>query len=148
MLQELRKLIECVLHGSHPRWRTQSRHSTQTGRQFDQCVTILRCFCLRLNSDDLKSVSSCSVSLAQRRHRSAKRFQTRLFSVCGASSAMTRHSLANFRNRSAACICGLPLSDVRQMHGILKLFRPNAAIDRSEIAQWPTRPKFHWEPSP
>ena len=28
------------------------------------------------------------------------------------------------------------------MHGILKLFRPNAAIDRSEIAQWPTRPKI------
>jgi hypothetical protein len=52
-----------------------------------------------------------------------------LFSVCGASSAMTRHSLANFRNRPPRAFFGLP-SDVRQMHGILKLFRANAAIDR------------------
>jgi hypothetical protein len=35
LLQELQKLIECVLHDGHSRWRTQSRHSTQTGRQFE-----------------------------------------------------------------------------------------------------------------
>jgi hypothetical protein len=32
LLQELQKLIEGVLHDGHSRWRTQSRHSTQTGR--------------------------------------------------------------------------------------------------------------------
>ena len=129
LVQELQKLIECVLHGGH------FRHSTQTGRQFDQCVTILRCFCLRLNSDDLKSVSSCSVSSAQRRHRSAKRFQTRLFSICGDRSAMIWHSLANFRNRSAACILGSlcwicgnawNLKSFRAMQRLIVLNRPVA----------------------
>jgi hypothetical protein len=89
----------------HSRWRELSQGTQRNDKQLDQCVTILRCFRLRFSSDDLKSVSSCSVSFAQRRHRSARRFQTRLFSVCEASWAMTWHSVANFRNRSAACIC-------------------------------------------
>jgi hypothetical protein len=65
-----------------------------------------QCFFLRLSSDDFSSVSSCSVSLAQRSHRSASRFQVCWFSLCGARWAMTWHSVANFRNRSAACIGG------------------------------------------
>src|SRR5437764_5435384 len=45
---------------------------------------------------------------------------------------------------------GLP-SDVRQMHGILKLFGANAAIDRLIVLNSPVADpfrKFHWEPSP
>src|SRR6516225_7640206 len=63
-----------------------------------------RCFCRRFNWGDLSPVSNCSSNLAQRSHRSASPFQTRLFSCCRLDLAMAWHSAANFRNRSAACI--------------------------------------------
>src|ERR1700758_4671161 len=121
----------------HSRWRELSPGTQLNSNQLDQCVTILRCFCLRLTSDDLKSVSSCSVSLAQRRHRSAKRFQTRLSSVCEASWAIIWHSVANFRNRSAACIWG-SLCRISDNCTEPQMFQHWGTIVSARVGQWPT----------
>src|SRR5262245_29363318 len=118
----------------HSRWHELSRGTQLSRTQLDQCVTIFRWFCLRRSWDALTSSSSCSSSLAQRSHRSARRFQTRLFSRCGLKLAMTLHSVANFKNRSAAVCIEASFVGYPTTAGNQKLFLPLIARPRFPIA--------------
>jgi hypothetical protein len=60
--------------------------------------------CRRLSPNDWRSLSSFSVSCAQRSHLWAKPFQNILFSRLGLILAIASHSEANLRNRSVVSI--------------------------------------------
>jgi hypothetical protein len=60
--------------------------------------------CRRLSPNDWRSLSSFSVSCAQRSHLWAKPFQNILFSRLGLILAIASHSAANLRNRSVVSI--------------------------------------------